>query len=368
MPEAMGTTGHLAVTMADQLGAVGPLMKPPLFAPEALEDVRRLAGVLPLCSAGGFECRLSPRDARVDFHIFLPPGHVDAFDGHSSGNGWEVLRRCAAANRSPDSPLYGRVLNFVLEFDLDASNGRLSAPCFFAALDRRMDGAREAVLSLGDPALRGALVRCFHSLPSEAVINHVGLMTSRAEAAMRLNLGRVIPEHLQEYLAAIGWQGDIDAAGAVARELSPVTDSLDLALDVTAQGPAQRLGMECFLSAQPDDEPRWRSLLETLLKKGLCSEEKAGALLRWPGVERRTNSTSWPANISLADRFLGSDALSCFVRRINHVKLIFAAGRLTEAKAYLLFGHQWVDRAQISASPQLSRNRSTSSSIQHDNS
>jgi hypothetical protein len=45
-----------------------------------------------------------------------------------------------------------------------------------------------------------------------------------------------------------------------------------------------------------------------------------------------------------SDLFLADRAQSLFVRRLNHVKLVYEAGRPVEAKAYLSFGHHWLDR------------------------
>jgi hypothetical protein len=48
--------------------------------------------------------------------------------------------------------------------------------------------------------------------------------------------------------------------------------------------------------------------------------------------------------------FLQDRAWSVFMRRLNHVKLVHEAGRPVEAKAYLGFGHYWIDRESMASS------------------
>ena len=133
------------------------------------------------------------------------------------------------------------------------------------------------------------------------------------------------------------------ALADIVATLAPWTEELDVALDLSPNGLARHIGLECYLARGPSEEPRWTLLLDHLVGEGLCSPEKAQALLRWPGIDRQATSPVWPSSLEVADRFLGGLVVSYFFRRIHHVKVTFDSGRPREAKAYLIFGHQWLD-------------------------
>jgi hypothetical protein len=248
-----------------------------------------------------------------------------------------------------------QILTFVLEFDLETPAATFPSPCFFVALDGRCVIEPESLLGIVQDQLKSTplaslqpeLEKCLGQLLPGAYISHVGAMMSRHDPVVRLNVAGTRPENLSTYLRAIGWNGDFQSLESTLAEISPWTDSLNLALDVSAAGAMDRIGFECFLNCQPADEPRWTCLLDYLVKKDLCAPEKAEALAQWHGIDRRETSAAWPPALAVADHFLKSRALSFFMRRLNHVKVIFASGALREAKAYLLFEHQWIDRRAL---------------------
>ncbi len=348
----MRTTSNASFTMAEHIAVVSHALPVELFSVEALWRLRALAERLPSCSVAGFECRLARAASSVDFHVFMPATYARLPEPYRNHLSWAPLFRFAEKCIDLESPFGNRLLVFILEFDLNSHTDLVPAPSFFVGLDPRGETNLELVLlvikELLQPTLLTPLLpeleRCFARLPAGAFINQAGAMISRAEPLVRLNIGGLPPSQLPACLEAIRWNGDVERLSSVITEISPSTDFLNLALDLSASGPRSRLGLECFLIRQPADEPRWAVFMEHLVTKGLCAQEKADALPRWPGIDRKeTTTATWPAALAVADRFLADLAVSFFVRRINHIKVIFDSGRLCEAKVYLLFGHQWLD-------------------------
>lgn len=339
--------------MGDHIQVVSHALRPPLFSAEAMAHLRALADRLPSCSVGGFECRLGEKSPRVDFHVFLPTGSLRLIDTFRDHPGWQPLRDLAGLCADRASPVGRGVLNFVLEFDVEAPRDEIPAPSVFAALARPPAPGAELATSVVREQLRPTPLarlrqqvdRCLDALVPGAFVNHAGAMTVREPRVVRLNVGGVGPDRVPQCLAAMGWDGDLEHIRSAVARLEPWTDSLDLALDVSETGLMPRLGFECFLHRQPADEPRWQGLLDQLVRLGLCAPDKAQALVRWPGVDRQgTSPGPWPLALVVADRILAERVVSFFVRRINHLKVIVDGGRMREAKAYLLFGHQWMDR------------------------
>jgi hypothetical protein len=98
------------------------------------------------------------------------------------------------------------------------------------------------------------------------------------------------------------------------------------------------------LDQQFHDEIRWRLFLDYLVEVGLCISAKRDALLVWPGLTKKSDCPElWPANLMLGDLFFGSKAYSVFWRRINHIKIAYQPDELPSAKAYLAFGHSWIN-------------------------
>lgn len=337
--------------MGDYLSVVSHALPPALFQPEAVARIRALASRLPACAAAGFECRLGPDDPRADFHVFLPA--TGAALPLIEDAAWQRVRRLARLCAASDSALGQAAFNFVLEFDLEAVFDALPAPSFFVGFRHGSEVTPELLLGAAegaDPrwmaALRPQLEKCLERLTPGAFVSHFGAMLSRSEPVIRLNVGGMSPDEIAAYLRGLEWEGHLEGVRSAAGHLRSRVDSLSLCLDVCAAGPARRIGFECFLSGDPGPHHDWTPVLDYLVGEGLCSSAKAQALGEWPGIDRPTASDSWPAALAAVDRFLGREAVSCFFRRVSHVKAIFSSGRLCEAKAYLLFGHEWVCRTR----------------------
>lgn len=327
-------------------------MLPPELVPHASlaaarEVTRLLSGSM--TARLGFEARLRESADQADLLCCVTPwpGEREAllscaagFDGSTppAARAWHQVGSLAREWARPVSRLHRGVSNLWLEFDLDRPHIGAPVPSVFFGLDdpdtraasfpgrqrqptRDREATRVGLGALGAgafaPLLTDRIDRCFRALPADAKIFQVGMMLARRTEAVRLCVRRLPAELFCGYLRDVGWTGDPARLGPCLDELRTHAAHLCLDLDVTKDGIAPRLGIECSASAEPQDGPSWDGLLGFAGRLGLCSARKAEALLRWPGVE---------AGQDAADELL--------VRAIAHVKFAYQAGRLAEAKAY----------------------------------
>jgi len=297
-------------------------------------------------SAVGFEIRLGETASRVDLGVAIRradatrPWTTARMNAHAR-SGWERLEALRAAWREPASALSREVPHIFLEFDSDDA-GISEVPSVFLSFDPPLAGAtgrddarpvtpdrhgvaatREALgLLLGDqtPSVHDALLRCFAALPPNGYLLHAGCMLGREPATLRI-LVVLRPADVSGYLAAIGRSRclpsiettlhDLDRAGLVRGEVELQIDPLaadDSAVDVEVSGLDGDTGLADLAA-----------LLRHLVDRQVCSRQCREALLRWPET--------------LLAR--SRQAACVCERRVSHVKLRIADGRVRSAKAYL---------------------------------
>lgn len=105
----------------------------------------------------------------------------------------------------------------------------------------------------------------------------------------------------------------------------------------TSNGLTPDLGLECFVGDPAANDPRWRCLLDLLVKGGLCTAARRDQLLAWPAVLTPLSVQHWPEAL-IADALLRTDPgvrwLDC---RISHAKVTLAADSTPRAKGYFGF-------------------------------
>ncbi|WPB72722.1 hypothetical protein KYC5002_27080 [Archangium violaceum] len=355
----------MSTTLNEYLRLAEPHLSPRLISPTALARLEQLARLMPPVSASGFECRLGREEAQADFGVrflssdgsrALLAGRVDAGPALPSPlfshPVWERLRRFGARWDTPGSLLQEELGDVFLEFDVEETPPPVPIPSFFIEYDRRAWrrlAAMEESLALlwGEPlapAVRERVVACLAALPAGGYVSAVGAMFSRRFDGVRLCLQGLGPDTLPDYLALIDWPGDTRDVEALLAPVSGRVERMALSLDV---GPAvlPRLGVECHLSdsLHEADSERWASLLDVLVKQGLCLRAKRDALVEWLGhTHLRSHPEALPGNLRALAASLGPKALPVFLRRINHLKLVLQPGQPPEAKAYLVLLQRWL--------------------------
>jgi hypothetical protein len=319
------------LTSADWLAVLAPRLVEPLFHPESVGRLRRLARTLPGECQGTLETRLAPGVAPVDLSLRLRtaqevrglawlPSSIQEFFLRWSGSGEELAP----------------VRSVWLELDLDrARGGEAPAPVVCAKLPKILDVGWLTGTLL--PALQGRPLRngqrdlilaCLDALPSSAILLYVFNLQARGSDAIRLEIFGLEPAGILGYLRTL--------APEVVPAVEPVVplfgevETLHLSFDVT-DTILPRIGLEGSFPRQPRREPRWEEFLERLVRQGLCAPEKRDALLSWPGYD-----TFWTAPNRWPVAELGPRGVC--IRLLSHCKVVCGPGLEPEAKGYLVFG------------------------------
>jgi hypothetical protein len=323
------------LTSADWLKVLEPWLTEPLFNPQAVERLYRLARILPGECQGILEARLIPGTFPVDLSLRLRNLREAPKELPSS------IRDFLTQWAVPEGPL-SLIRSVWLEFDLDREEPE---PIVCAKLPRFPDPGWLMEVLL--PALqghpihepqRGLILACLQALPEPATLLYVFDLRARGSDAVRLEIFGLEPAAMLGYLQ--------DMAPEMVPAVEPVAslfegvERLHLSFDV-ADKILPRIGLEGSYPRQPSREPRWSALLESLVDRTLCSPAKRDALLAWPGYD-----TFWTAPLHWPVTELGPRG-AC-IRFLSHLKVVCGPNRDPEAKAYLVFGPP--DRSSDAAS------------------
>ncbi|MBD3308579.1 hypothetical protein GF339_19335 [candidate division KSB3 bacterium] len=338
-----------------------------LIDEEGYARLARIAEHIPfeLSTFWGFECRLGDADAKVDilFEIRKQSRGRSLLAGQVASGldalctqwpAWKRLRTFAACWADPEHEFSRTIRNIWLEFDA-ASVGNhaqlsdvLRQPCIFFGPDARTlekpQASRlinEALAALDMPDAGGCDLDTFSAkLPQEARIFQVGLMLGRPNPGLRICVYRLTLEDVPGWLTDLNWPGDTAMLAQFLQKLPPDLDTFAVDLNLMKDGPAQKIGLECYMDWLENDPKQWEPLLRLLDERDLCLPAKREGLLEFQGAMRPPDD--WQ-RASEGILYVG------LYRKIHHIKLTVAADRVTEAKAYVAFNHPGVDVGAIQA-------------------
>ncbi|MBO1345923.1 MAG: hypothetical protein EBE86_000290 [Hormoscilla sp. GUM202] len=354
----------MILTLAETVFAVSPYIPAKLISGKNLRHIREIASHLPgaIASFWGFECRLGESAPQGDFLICLKAeeeGRALVAGTHDSIELSESLRSHSVWNLAgnfgrhwvdPTSPIYEKVDNMWLEFDVDGEPPAIPIPSLFfgcsptqventgitlaKAEPESHEWVTETALKilLGD-SLSGEIAQnlrqCLGALPPEAYVFQIGLMLARKAETIRLCIRNISGKDIIVYLEKIGWTGAIDFLQATVSELASFTDCIHLDLDV-GNGVLPKIGLECYIEGQPRSEPKWAAFLSYLVEVGLCLPDKRDALM------------GCPRYIGVCSDRLGPRKWSDFVMGLHHIKMVWEGDRILQAKGYIYINHSWM--------------------------
>lgn len=319
----------MPLTVADWLAVLGPKLIEPLFAPETVRRLRRLAGALPGECQGTLEVRLASGATQVDLSLRLLTA-AQAL-GAAARFPSEVGRFLTLWS-APEGPL-APVRSVWLEFDLDREE--LPDPVVCAKLPADIDSGwllrtLLPALQVG-PLSRGQrhlIFACLDALPDSAHLLYVFSLRARGSDAVRLEIFGMEPSQILDYLRRVA-----PRMVPAVQEITPCfegVERLHLSLDVGGEI-RPRIGIEGSFPRQPRREPHWEELLSRLESRGLCSPQKLTDTLAWPGYDSFwTAAQRWPVAEVGPRGFC--------IRALSHVKVVCRPECEPEAKAYLAFG------------------------------
>jgi hypothetical protein len=274
--------------------------------PGDLRALREKAAELPYFPAMAFEKRMDSAAAPLDFSVHVPrrPGGAHLFYADLVSQ-WLM----------PGSLLARSVENMILEFDHPFDR----VPAIFLGLTEVPESDAAAVQSIAGILVPGATV------PPQLseFVTHIAAMPARAPDLLRLNVaGRGIEA--------------VDAANALRTSLSPFARNFVCAIDVSSRGgyalDGTRFGLECYTD-------NWPVLLNECMKRGWCNGADVRQLLGWTGESTGPDRSAVPEWSARTGLFLNGQ--SRILRKLNHVKIVCAAGQPTRMKAYLAAYHVW---------------------------
>lgn len=346
----------------DSLEILRPYLHGPIFSDESVEKLFDAAAHCGDVTRLGFECRLDPKNDRVDFFqaIFQKEGEDRIFSEHLSrasgpafdNEAWQRLKSYCVDWTDPGSLIHGHIDELWLEYDLDdtsdsaipslfiginpSSFSTEKSPAIIETIVRRLQGE-----PLSEDAFKN-LKSCFRSLPNGARLLHVGIMLSRTVDALRVNIQRIHADNILPFLERIEWTGNSDECAELISVGKICCDDIRIDLDV---GPMiyPQIGLEFFIGDGPNVRDRWKRLLQRLTELGHCDEKKGQMLLDWPGHIGPPNvKKKWPSALLLESLTKKWNQFGVFARTLNHVKVNLSQDHRPEAKAYLGYLHSWV--------------------------
>lgn len=340
----------MGCSLEDYLSVVTPHLHPDLVSPKALSYIQTLAEVLPPFSLAGFESRLGAEQPVVDLLVRFPQSKLNLPEAFLSYPAWQALDSFCQEWSNPNSFTHDKVHHIWLEFDLDRPPEPVPIPCLFLSLNCAAIADTRSLIEMArriphhsiSPKIESNLQLCAQALPPNAQIEHLGAMLSRPGKAVRTVVTGIRAAQIPNYLAKIGWSDPTNQLESLISSLGEYVDSIGiLDLDV-GEAIAPKIGLECFIHKQSNYKYRRQLFLDYLVNNNLSTLAKSNALLSWSGLtQKNPQTTSWPDNLTLGDRFLGARAHSVFWRSINHIKISYQPGKPLDAKAYLAFGHNW---------------------------
>ncbi|MFN7963020.1 MAG: hypothetical protein U0002_17300 [Thermoanaerobaculia bacterium] len=318
-------------SLASWLRCCRPHLPPTLVSKAAFEQAALAAESFPPGCLGILELRLATGAPQVDLAARLAhPGEAAQVQLSSGSPSLERLLRGGWQELGFPHP----VSALWLELDLPPGATPAPPPILCARLADPVPASW--LVEVLVPALRGRrtrgrearlLERCLEALPPGVQLFYLFHLASRPGQPLRLELASQDSALLLSTLRRIG----PEAAVRSLQELLPLlprADRCHLSFDLGGENGDEILphpGLEASFRHQPPREPRWSSLLRHLVQQGLACDEKAQALLHWPGTETLLEAPErWPREA------IGQS--SHLVRALSHVKV----GR-GQAKAYLAF-------------------------------
>jgi len=319
------------------------------------EGYLRLAAITAMLPAElsnfwGLECRLNTDEPLADvlFEIKnntlgqkLLAGHkpscLDALCAEHSV--WREIRTFASQWVQELNILNKHILNLWLEFDAehlashDFAENLIRNPSVFLGLrSKELPRAESAEILhhaselLHIPGFLLADLQSFiESIPPAGQLFQLGSMLGRPSRDIRVCVNQLHPDVIPGWLSEIGWRGDKHALSEFLHRLTPLLRATAIDLNLTEDGPSEKIGIECYMDWDDNSPEQWAVLLSFLQKFGLCSPNKSKGLLQYPG--------SVPLAISNKTTD-GALYLSLF-KMIHHIKLGFDGRRIIDAKVYL---------------------------------
>lgn len=353
-----------STSLTQYLDLLKPLLSESLIDAEHWANIEAIAHWLPgsITNFFGFEFPLGDPIPQADFLLHIGSEEIGQqilagqtsryllHPGIFTKPIWQQIQKFTQSWLDESSLLCKHINNIWLEFDVDGTLQNFPIPsCFFGSNTIRFQSGvakntcawvtQIAITQLQGHSINSdieeQLFHCIDVLPQEAYIFQVGLMLARHSEQVRICIRNISTLQIVQYLEKLNWSGSITKLESILSTYGELVDRIDIDLDIGASGLGSKLGLECYLRAQPRHNPRWETFLNTLSEVRLCLPQKRDALLAYPSFIREKNHRhQWPSHLLKLSQFLGTPYEGVFFQGLHHIKLVYKANQITEAKAY----------------------------------
>ncbi len=347
----------VCANLADVLNLVAPRIGEALLDARGRAALRAAAAPVPVLLAPfwGIEILLGDPAPRADFLFRIDRDDVKLLASPNGGGDSANERVEALRQRSPFWREFGRFAEEWLEnpdwvrlllnvwFEIDTATSPDIAPAesldrpnlFWGAMGQSTKPGRELLRFLGmlGPRFYGLesaparVAAVADAIPRGTLIFQMGVMGARSAPTARLCVKNPRTAAYERWLAEIGWPGQMAKLRETFDWLRPLAGEIALNVDILPDGVGDTLGIEIYAPEQTLSVESWRPLCDELLARGLARAEKMAALLDIPWSRRFRQ-----LGVHLLDPPIGFPVVAI---NLHHLKLIFAAGELTTAKAYV---------------------------------
>ncbi len=349
----------------DILNSIQPDLPARLLDGEGLQRLVRAAKLLPaeMSTFWGFETRLGDPQALMDilFEIRKGTPGPPLLAGHTPSaldllcrerTIWEQLRTIAKKWTDPSHLFHVHIRNLWLEVDLaeatsaeDIDHAINQPNVFFGPEPEIGPETLSEVICIFMRAFgrsiprRSAIQNFLYTLPQDAQVFQVGFMLTRKEdLGLRLCVNKVASQHITSWFGSIFSDSEADFMKPLIHSTADRCELLTFGFNLTENGIAPGIGVECYQDWTKNSSEQWRPLLEELVDKKLCLPEKARGVLAYQGI------TQSP----LPERITGDMLYLHTYRKIHHLKLTLANGTISQAKAYLAVSRPGMPLTHIS--------------------
>ncbi|MBN1198520.1 MAG: hypothetical protein JXA23_04140 [Bacteroidales bacterium] len=336
----------LKQTFLSHFEAVEQRLDSSLISPQGIITLKKLCHFFPFdtTSGFGFETRLGDPAPSCDFFLKVTKDShgVSMLAGENTVAGlsegifetpfWLNIAQLFKA-WGGGSDLLSKKLDLLwLEFDCTENDCQTIPNIFFKIAgegDSREKQWQNMLQVLGEiyrilfgigfpDHLARSLKYCVEALPDGAGLYQTGFMVPRKTEAIRLIITGIREKDLIGYLTKIGWPGEQQVIETMIGRYAPLFDYTVLNIHI-GEVVLPFAGMEMYLRRmrQPQWEPRWKDIFNTLVSDNLALEKKCEGLIRFCG--KNTKTILYPVQ---------------YINGINHLKFVYKPGQPTECKAY----------------------------------
>lgn len=334
--------------------------KDPVFSGKPIDIFSSTLQYYPPCDRIAFELPLSDNQAKIDFHInlktlFFRKKFLNKLEELNLSNSeeWSKLLLLLREWNDEETDLFQELTGAFLEFDFKNDN-QIQVPAFFAKLNTK-ELNKEEVLGLAQKIvikLKGEhffnqistiLKKCIYQCPQGSYLGYLGIMLSRPEKVLRLNIYNLHKNDVIPFLTNLKWKGNISEIEKWLEITCLIADSVIVSFDVFEGIVLPKIGLEVFITKQPAEDYRWSLFQEELEKEQLWKGNKKNILSEWSKFW--TPSTiNWHSDLILDSISYSSTELPIIKQLVSHIKLTITPNEETSSKIYLGLGHTKIQR------------------------